>query len=148
MNHGKRIRVLIVDDHQMIRAGLRSLLKSEPGIEVVAEAEDGRTAVRLAAELSPEVVVMDINMPNLNGIDAARQMRAGERCPNVVALSAQSDRAYASQMLKAGARGFVAKEAAFEELAQAIRTVATGEVYLSPGLAIPDWAGDGGGGGG
>jgi DNA-binding NarL/FixJ family response regulator len=134
------IKIVIADDHQIIRQGLRSLLKSQPGVEVVAEAEDGRSAVKLAAELEPDVVVMDINMPDLNGIDATRQIthRNGGQpghSPKVVGLSAYSDRRFTMEMLNAGASGFVVKDAAFVELAEAIRTVVSDKVYLSPSIA-------------
>jgi two-component system, NarL family, response regulator NreC len=131
----KTVRVLIAEDHRLVREALRALLAAESGVQVVAEAEDGRTAVRLAAELSPDVVVMDINMPDLNGIDATRQVRAGGVGPKVIALSAHSDRRYSSEMLKAGATGFVVKEAAFEDLAHAIRTVVQNKLYLSPAVS-------------
>jgi DNA-binding NarL/FixJ family response regulator len=130
------IRIVIADDHQIIREGLRSLLSAVPGVEVVAEAEDGRTAVKLAAELAPDVVVMDINMPDLNGIEATRQITGGGgRVPRVVGLSAYSDRRFTLEMLNAGARGFVVKDAAFAELAEAIRTVMDDKVYLSRSIA-------------
>jgi two-component system response regulator NreC len=130
------IRIVIADDHQIIRQGLRSLLKAQPDVEVVAEADDGRSAVKLAAELEPDVVVMDINMPDLNGIDATRQIVKGSRhAPKVVGLSAYSDRRFTLEMLNAGASGFVVKDSAFAELAEAIRTVVDDKVYLSPSIA-------------
>ena len=131
------VRVLIAEDHRLVREALRALLMKEPGVQVVAEAEDGRSAVSLAAEFAPDVVVMDINMPDLNGIDATRQVRAGGHGPKVIALSAHSDQRYTSEMLRAGANGFVMKDAAFEELAEAIRAVVSGRLYLSPALADP-----------
>jgi len=144
------IRIVIADDHQIVREGLKSLLKAEPDVDVVAEAVDGRSAVKLAAELQPDVVVMDINMPDLNGIDATRQItRASRRSgapPKVVGLSAYSDRRFTMGMLSAGASGFVVKDAAFAELAEAIRTVAGDKVYLSPAIASHAIA-DGGGAG-
>ena len=119
----------------MIRDGLRALIQSEDDLEVVAEAEDGRTAVTLAAELSPDVVVMDISMPDLNGIDATRQIKARHASVNVVALTAHADPRMVSSILAAGASGFLPKDAAFEELAVAIRTVVAKKVYLSPQIA-------------
>jgi DNA-binding NarL/FixJ family response regulator len=134
-------RILLADDHQLIRAGLRALLEAEPGVQVVAEAGDGRTAVRLAAELSPDVVVMDISMLGLNGIEATRQIRAGRNGngnrtgPKVIALSGHSDRRMVTEMLKAGGSGYIPKESAFEEVALALRTVMSNKVYLSPAVA-------------
>ena len=132
------IRIVLADDHQLLREGLRSLLKTDPGIDVVGEAANGPDAVRLAAELAPEVVVMDVNMPDLNGIEATRQIRAagnGHGAPKVVALSAHSDERFAREMLAAGASGFVLKDAAFEQLADAVRAATAGRVYLSPATA-------------
>ena len=133
------IRIVIADDHQIVREGLKSLLRAEPDVDVVAEAVDGRLAVKLAAELEPDVVVMDINMPGLNGIDATRQITSGSgrsgAAPKVVGLSAYSDRRFTLGLLNAGATGFVVKDAAFAELAEAIRTVAGDKVYLSPAIA-------------
>ena len=129
------VQVLIADDHRLVREALGALLRTEPGVRVVAEAEDGRSAVRLAAEMSPDVVVMDINMPDLNGIDATRQVRAGGDGPKVVAVSGYCDSRYTREMLKAGATGIVLKESAFEELASALRAVVENKVYLSPSLS-------------
>src|SRR4051794_25524599 len=128
----QHIRVIVADDHRMIRDGLRTLLQSQPGIEVVAEADNGRTAVKLAQQHAPDVVVMDINMPDLNGIEATRQISAGGAGPKVVALSGHASERFTREMLRAGASGFVLKESAFDELAEAIRTVLNHKVYLSP----------------
>src|SRR5688500_11840655 len=107
-------RILLADDHEMLRTGLRVLLEQEPGMEVIAEARDGRSAVRMAADLSPDIVVMDIHMPDLNGIEATRQIRnLNGRGPRVVALSAHSDERYVQEMVRAGAAAYVLKEAAF-----------------------------------
>jgi DNA-binding NarL/FixJ family response regulator len=131
-----RLNVLIADDHRIIREGLKSLLNDEPGIEVVGEADGGRAAVRLAAELAPDVVVMDVSMPDLNGIEATRQITAaGDGAPQVVGLSAYSDRRLAIEMLNAGAAAFVSKTSACDELTEAIRAAAVGKVYLSPSVA-------------
>jgi len=128
--------VVIADDHRIIREGLKSLLDSEPGIEVVGEAEGGVAAVRLAAELAPDVVVMDVSMPDLNGIEATRQIAAaGAGAPHVVGLSAYSDRRFAIEMLNAGAAAYVSKTSACGELTEAIRAAASGRVYLSPSIA-------------
>jgi DNA-binding NarL/FixJ family response regulator len=129
------ITILLADDHQVVRQGLKSLLDRYPDLKVVGEAADGRTAVRLAKELSPDVVVMDIGMPDLNGIEATRQLAAGQPVTKIVALSMHADRRFASEMLKAGAKAYLVKDGAFEELADAIRTVMADRVYLSPRVA-------------
>jgi DNA-binding NarL/FixJ family response regulator len=128
-------RILLADDHRILRQGLRTMLAAEREFEVVAEAEDGRTAVELAERLLPNVVVMDIGMPGLNGIEATRQIV--ERVPSVrvVALSAYADRRLIAEILKAGASGYLLKESAYDELAEAIRTAAAKKVYLSPRIA-------------
>jgi two-component system chemotaxis response regulator CheB len=116
--------VLLADDHRIMLDGLRALLESERDIEVVAEAEDGQTAVRLAGELSPDVVVMDISMPDLNGIDATRRIKAKSPRTRVVGLSARSDAKAAARILEAGAVNYLCKDVAFSELAVAIRAAA------------------------
>jgi two-component system response regulator NreC len=127
---------MIVDDHRIILEGLRSLIDKELGMEVCGEAGDGRSAVDLARETNPDVVVMDLSMPDLNGIEAIRQVTAD--CPRtkVVALSMHSDRRFVDGALKAGALGYLQKNCAFTELLQAIRTVMAGQAYLSPGIAV------------
>jgi DNA-binding NarL/FixJ family response regulator len=127
-------KILLADDHGIIREGLRSLLEKQPDIEVIGEAQDGRKAVALARELSPDIVIIDISMPNLNGIDATRQIMSA--CPNVkvIALSIHSNRRFVAKMLKAGAKGYILKDSLFEELSHAIKTVNSGEVFLSPKL--------------
>jgi len=129
------IRVLLADDHQMVREGLRLLLEQQEGIHVVGEATDGLTAVALARELSPDIVVMDVTMPGLNGIDATRQIINEMKDTRVVALSVHSDKRYVMEMLKMGASGYLMKTSAFDELVQAIIAVANGQVYLSPRVA-------------
>ena len=136
------IRILLADDHKITRQGLRSLLEKQPDMEVVAEAEEGRTAVRLVRELVPNVVIMDVSMPDLNGMEASRQI-VGE-FPNVkiIALSMHSDTLFVTEMLRSGASGYLLKDCAFEELAQAIRTVMDDKTYLSPsisGLVVDDY---------
>ena len=128
------IRVLLADDHNMFRQGLRALLEKEPGLSVVAEAEDGREALDLVTKMKPDVVVMDVGMPNLNGIEATR--RVAETVPetNVLALSTHSDKRFVREMFSAGASGYLLKDSAFQELALAIRTVADDRTYLSPGV--------------
>lgn len=136
------IRVVIADDHAIIREGLKALLGREKDIEVVAEASDGREAVKLAGKLSPHVVVMDVSMPGLNGMEAAAQISSACPASKVIALSMHSDRLFVSGMMKSGARGYLLKDCAFEELARAIREVASGGTYLSPkiaGVVIDDY---------
>jgi DNA-binding NarL/FixJ family response regulator len=128
-------KVLIVDDHKIVRDGLRTMLSKYPEIEVVAEAEDGRTAVELVNKLSPNIVIMDIAMPDLNGIEATRQIIAQKPDVKVIALSMHSDKRYISSMFKAGASGFLQKHCAFEEMMNAIRTVNENNTYMSPGIS-------------
>jgi two-component system response regulator NreC len=128
-------RIVIADDHQIMRQGLRVLLEKEPDMEVVAEAEDGRKAVVLVQELTPDVVIMDVNMPDLNGIEATRQILSDYPEMKVIALSVHIDRRFIINMLKAGAHGYLLKDCAFEELAQAIRLAMANKTYLSPGVA-------------
>lgn len=129
------ISVLLADDHQMIREGLRMLLNSQAGMQVVGEAADGREAVELVKEHQPSVVVMDLNMPELNGVDATKKAIAARPGLKVVCLSAQTSRKTTNDVFAAGATGFVMKESAFDELARAIRTVVKGKVYVSPAIA-------------
>jgi two-component system, NarL family, response regulator NreC len=129
------IKVLLADDHRVFREGLRALLERSPDFRVVGEAESGRTAVRLARELGPDVIVMDISMPDLNGIDAARQIAGRMPHTRIVALSMHSDRRFVTEMLKAGARGYLLKDCTCDELILAIRTAAAGKTYLSPAVA-------------
>jgi len=126
---------MLVDDHAIVRDGLRSLLAKEIDIEVVGETDSGRDAVALAVRLRPDVVLMDITMRGLNGIDATKQLIAEDLGLRVIALSMHSDRRYVSDMLAAGASGYLMKDTAFEELASAIRTVADGRTYLSGSVA-------------
>lgn len=143
------MRILLADDHQILREGLKGLLARQPDMQVVGEAADGRTTVRMASELAPDVVVMDIGMPGLNGVEATRQIAAHHPGVRVIALSMHSDRRYVTEMLRAGAAGYLVKDSAFEELAQAVNAVAAGKVYLSPSVAdaVVDHHVRGGGGG-
>jgi DNA-binding NarL/FixJ family response regulator len=129
------VRVLLVDDHTMMREGLRSLLVGVPDIEVVGEASDGRMAIDLARRLSPDVVVMDVGMPELNGVEATRRIRAENERVRVVALSTHTDKRYVHHMLEAGASGYVLKIAAHDELLRAVRAASLGKSYLSAEVA-------------
>jgi len=129
------IRVLIADDHQIVREGLCSMLEKEPGIKVVGEAEDGRKTLRLARELTPDVIIMDVAMPDLNGIEATRQILAEFPTIKVIALSMHDDRRFVLNMIKAGAKGYLLKDSAFKDLAKAIRVVVANRTYLSNEIA-------------
>ncbi|HEV7302186.1 MAG TPA: response regulator transcription factor [Tepidisphaeraceae bacterium] len=129
------IRLVLVDDHRMIRQGLNSLLSAQSDMKVVGEAGDGREAVSFVRELRPDVVVMDLRMPELNGIEATRQILNVHPNVKVVCLSSHTDQRMTTEMLRAGAVGYVLKDAAFEELSDAIRVVMKGKVYLSPAVA-------------
>ncbi len=135
-------RILLADDHAIIRQGLCSLLEKQPDIEVVGAAENGRKALELVRELAPDIVIMDISMPNLNGIDATRKIVDELGGTKVIALSIHSSRRFVTEMLKAGASGYLLKECLFDELIEAIRTVLSGGVYLSPritGVVVDDY---------
>lgn len=136
------IRILLVDDHQIFREGLRALLHDQEDIEVVGESGDGRTAVGMARSASPNIVIMDVGMPGLNGVDATRQIRSRRPGVKVIALSIHADREYVTEMLGAGASAYLLKDGAFRELADAVRAVAQGKGYLSPditGVVIEDF---------
>jgi DNA-binding NarL/FixJ family response regulator len=128
------IRIILADDHAILRHGLSQALEQEEGFQVIAQAKDGRSAVELVRDLSPDVVVMDIGMRDLNGMEATRQIT--RECPHVkvVGLSMQSDSKYIREMFRAGAKAYVLKDCPFEELVKAIRTVVDGKVYLSPSV--------------
>ena len=135
-------KILLADDHQIMREGLIALLEREPGLKVVGEAPDGRAAVRLARELNPDVVVMDVTMPDLNGIDATRQILEENRQIKVVALSMHADRRFVKGMLQAGASAYLLKHSASQELIKAIQLVMANRVYLSPevaGVVVEDY---------
>ena len=129
------IKILLADDHTIMQAGLRSLLEKEPDMEVMAEAQDGRRAVELTNKLIPDVVIMDISMRDLNGIDATRQITARHSQVKVIALSMHRDEQFVAGMLNAGASGYLLKDCAAEELTYAVRAVCKNQTYLSPGVA-------------
>jgi two-component system, NarL family, response regulator NreC len=135
-------KVLLVDDHTIIREGLKALLEKQPDIVVVGSVEDGRQAVATVHKLAPDLVIMDISMPNLNGIDATRKITEENRSVKIIALSIHSSRRLVSEMLKAGASGYILKYCLFDELIDAINTVLKGNIYLSPkitGIAIDNY---------
>lgn len=129
------LRILLADDHAVVREGLKALINAQPGMEVSGEAADGRNACRLARTLRPGVVILDVSMPEMNGAEAAEELRRD--CPEVrvLALTVHEDKGYLLRLLAAGAAGYVLKGAAAEELIHAIRTVAAGGVYLDPTVA-------------
>jgi len=127
-----KIRIVVADDHQIMREGLKALIDKQPDMEVAAEAQDGLMATKLARKLLPQVVIMDIGMPEMNGIDATREIVAETKDVKIIALSMHSDRRFVLEMLKAGASGYLLKDSAFEELVTAVHTVMTGQSYLSP----------------
>lgn len=126
------IRVLLVDDHAVLRAGLRALIASEPDMEVVGEASDGIEAVDKAAELKPDVVVMDISMPRLSGLEATKRILSAKPSTKIVVLTMHSEDQYLVQIIQAGASGYVLKRSADTELMEAIRTVHQGQAFLYP----------------
>jgi len=130
----QKIRVLIADDHTMVRQGIRSLLETR-GLEIIAEAADGREAVRKAKDLEPDVVLIDIGMPIMDGIEATRQIKKKQPDVQVLALTMHDDEEYLFQILKAGGSGYVVKKAAVSELILAIQAASEGKCYLSPSVS-------------
>ena len=126
------IRIIIADDHTIVRHGLTRLLQQDSDVEVVAQAQNGHATVELARELSPDIVVMDVGMPDLNGIDATQQILRENPKIKVLALSMHSGRKFVVAMLKAGASGYLLKDCALEELTTALQTIMSGKIYLSP----------------
>jgi len=125
----------LADDHQIVRQGLRMLLASEPDMMVVGESDNGRDTVKLTQELAPDVIIMDISMPDLNGIDATRQIVAINSRVKIIALSMHSDSLFVVNMLRSGAWGYLLKDCALEELVEAIRTVMREKTYISLGVS-------------
>jgi len=128
------IRIIIADDHTIVRHGLTRLLQQESDVEVVAQAQNGHATVELARELSPDIIVMDVGMPDLNGIDATQQILRESPEIKVLALSMHSGRKFVVAMLKAGASGYLLKDCALEELTTALQTIMSGRIYLSPAI--------------
>lgn len=131
----KPITVILVDDHDIVRTGLRSFLDSQEDLEVVAEARNGEDAVKIACEIKPDLVIMDITMPGMDGMEATRQLKARNPECLVLALTVHEDKQYFMEMLAAGASGYITKQAAADDLVAAIHAVSTGQVYLQPALA-------------
>ena len=129
-----KLRVILADDHQMMREGLRLLINSQGDMEVVGEAENGQSAVALAQKLLPDVVVMDISMPEMNGLKATQSLK--RTCPdiNILTLTRHTDDGYLQQLLQSGSSGYVLKQSASEELVRAIRLIAAGHIYLDPAV--------------
>ena len=125
------VRILLADDHQLVREGLRTMLQDEPGLEIIGEAEDGQRCVELAMELQPDLIIMDVTMPRLNGIEATRQIHAKHNHVRILAVSMHPERHFVVEMLSAGASGYLFKDSRLQELLTAIETVMRGEAYLS-----------------
>lgn len=129
------IRILLVEDHSIVREGLKALLEKQPDIEVVGQTEDGRKALHMSRELLPDLVIMDVAMPDMNGIEATRLILKETPSTKIIGLSIHSDRRYVVEMLKAGSSGYLLKDCAFEELTNAVHTVMRGNIYLSPQIS-------------
>jgi DNA-binding NarL/FixJ family response regulator len=131
----KTVKILIADDHQILREGLKSLLEKQPGFAVVAEAEDGFSAIDGVKKHKPDIAILDIGMPDLNGIEVTRKIRSETAETRVIALSMHADRRFVMGILEAGAKGYLLKDSAFTELVTAVTAVAKGKTYLSPSIA-------------
>lgn len=127
-----KLRVVLADDHKVVREGLKLIVNSQPEMEVVGEADNGRVAVALAQELHPDVVVMDVSMPELNGLKATERLKELYPEINVLALTRHTDESYLQQLLQAGATGYVLKQSAADELVRAIRQIVVGKTYIDP----------------
>jgi DNA-binding NarL/FixJ family response regulator len=139
------VRILIADDHGIVRDGLKSLLVGQPGMEVVGEAENGQQAIQMARQYTPDAIVMDMSMPNLNGIEAARQILQHSPGTGVIILSMHSDKNIVKEALEAGVSAYVLKSYLFDEMLRALETVAAGGRYLSPRITdvvIDDYVGE------
>ena len=137
------LRILLADDHKLLRQGLHALIEEQPYMTVIAEAEDGRTTVQLAAKLRPDIIVMDISMPGMNGMEATRQILSNDPDVKVLALSMHTDKRFIVDMLRAGASGYLLKDCAFEELIHALHALANQRTYLSPKISdvvVKDYA--------
>ena len=132
---GKKTRILLADDHAVVRQGFRMILAAQPNLEIVAEASNGREAVEMAERLQPDVVVMDVTMPQLNGIEATRRLAQLAPRARVLALSMHKDSVYVREILRAGARGYLLKDALDKDLIAAVEAVARGDGYLSPAVS-------------
>lgn len=130
-----KIRIVLADDHSVVRQGFRRILEAQPDMEIVGEASNGKEALESAAKFTPDVVVMDVAMPELNGIEATRRMAEVAPRTRVLALSMHKDSVYVREILRAGARGYLLKDAVDADLIAAVRAVSRGEGYLSPGVA-------------
>ena len=138
------IRIILADDHTMLREGLRALIEEQPAMTVIAMAEEGRSTVRLAEKLRPDIIVMDISMPGMNGMEATRQILAKDPGIKILALSMHTDRRFVVEMLSAGASGYLLKDCAFEELISALHALADKRTYLSPKISdvvVKDYSG-------
>jgi DNA-binding NarL/FixJ family response regulator len=135
MSPDKKTRILLADDHSVVRSGFRALLSAQPDLEVVGEASDGRDAVEQTVLLKPDVVVMDVTMPNLNGIEATRRMAQEAPRVRVLALSMHKDAVYVREILRAGARGYLLKDSSEQDLINAVRALAKGEGFISPAVS-------------
>jgi DNA-binding NarL/FixJ family response regulator len=131
----KKTRVLLADDHGVVRQGFRLILSQAPDLDVIAEARDGREAVALAAQLEPDVIVLDVAMPGINGVEVARQIRQNTPRCHVLMLSMHKDAIYVRESLRAGARGYLLKDSIDKDLIDAVRAVARGDGFLSPSVS-------------
>ncbi len=129
------LKIMLVDNHRVMREGLRILIDSEKDMKVIAEADNGREALSISTKHRPDIILMDVMMPDMNGIEAARRIHSQFETVRVLALSMYDDRHYVAEMLRAGASGYLLKDCAFMELSRAIRTVAEGKFYLSPSIS-------------